>query len=133
MKVPPPFEPLPYFDQLGRRGALRIHVVVPAKLIGVAETRDCTLIDISRTGARIRLSHPIAVGSAAYLRIGQVQAFAIAVRVRSEEDGGINGLAFDEPLSRQELLSVRDYARNFEFEERRAAFLAARAWVTGGR
>lgn len=133
MKTASPFEQLPYFDQLGRRGALRIHVVVSAKLIGVADTRNCTLIDLSRTGARIRLSDPVAVGTAGFLQVGQLQAFGIAVRGRTEENGGINGLVFDEPLTRDQLLSVREYAKNYELAERRAALLAARAWATGGR
>jgi hypothetical protein len=132
MQARPPFEAPQYFDRLGRRGAMRVHLSVPAKLIGVSETQNCVLIDLSTSGARIRIARPLPVNTAGFLRIGVIEAFGIAVRVRIEEDGGINGLSFDVPLSRQEMLAAIHYARNHELVERREAFLQARAWATGG-
>jgi hypothetical protein len=133
MQPRPPLEVPQYFDKLGRRGAMRIHLSVPGKLIGVAETQNCALIDLSRTGARIRLVRPLAVNTAGFLRIGEIEAFAIAVRIRLEEGGAINGLAFDVPLSRNEMLALINYAKNYDLAERRQALLQARAWATGGR
>lgn len=112
---------------------MRIHLAAPAKLIGVADTQNCTLIDLSRIGARIRLLRPLPVNTAGFLRVGTIETFGIVVRARMDEQSGINGLAFDVPLSRQEVVSLRHYAVNHEMAERRNALLQARAWVTGGR
>jgi hypothetical protein len=130
-----PVSSLPTFaDMLGRRGSPRLHVVVPARLTSVYETQDCVLLDISQTGARIGLERPLTVNTSGYLRVGPIEVFATAVRVRMHEDRhGINGVEFDVRLNKSQVLAVRAYAENYELAERRAFLIQARDWVTGGK
>lgn len=131
---PVPASSLPTFaDMLGRRGAARLRLVVPAKLISVYETQNCMLLDISQTGARLALERPLGVNASGYLRVGPIEVFATAVRLRmGEETGGVNGLEFDIKLTKPQVLAVRAYAENYEMAERRAFLMHARDWVMGG-
>lgn len=125
---------LTFIEKIGRRGAPRLHMSVPAKLMSTAETQQCMLVDISQTGARIRLERPLPAGRSGYLKVGPIEVFATALR-RSPGDqyGGINGLEFDIRLSKAQVLMLRAYAEDYELAERRAARQQARSWVTGGR
>ena len=122
-----------FVDLLGRRRSPRLHLAVPAKLISVYETQNCTLLDISQTGARLALERPLGVNMSGYLRVGPIEAFATAVRVRmGDESGAINGVEFDIRLTKPQVLAVRAYAENYEMAERRAFLMHARDWVMGG-
>lgn len=120
-------------DSIGRRSSPRLHLSVPAKLLSVIETQDCLLVDVSQTGARIRLERPLAAGASGYLRAGPVEAFATAVRQTWIGKGdGINGLEFEVRLSKSEVLALRAYAEDYEMAERRAFLRQARDWIMGG-
>lgn len=123
----------PFLDKLGRRACQRLHLCVPARLISVVDTRSCLLVDVSLCGARIALQRPLAVHASGYLRVGPVQVFGTAVRFRpSEEGGGINGVEFDDRLTKSQVLALRAYAENYELSERRESLIQARDWVMGG-
>lgn len=122
-----------FVELLGRRRSPRLHLSVPAKLISVYETQNCTLLDISQTGARLALERPLGVETSGYLRVGPIEVFATAVRMRMSDEGvGINGVEFDVRLSKPQVLAVRAYAENYEMAERRAFLMHARDWVMGG-
>lgn len=123
----------PFVDLLGRRAAPRLHLAVPARLLSVCETQDCTLLDISRTGARLTLRRPLGVGTSGYLRVGPIEAFVTAVRIRDAEVGvSTNGVEFDTHLAKSQLLALRSYAANYEMAEKRAFLMQARDWIMGG-
>lgn len=91
------------------------------------------LLDISQTGARLALERPLGVNTSGYLRVGPVEIFATAVRVRLGDEGlAVNGVEFDIRLSKPQVLAVRAYAENYEMAERRASLMQARDWVMGG-
>jgi len=124
---------LTFADTIGRRGSPRLHLTVPAKLMSVAETQNCVLVDVSQTGARIRLDRPLAVHSCGYLKVGSLEVFATALRCTPvDAGGGINGLEFDVRLTKPQVLMLRSYAENYEMAERRAFLQQARSWVMGG-
>lgn len=131
--APSPSE-LTFGGAIGRRNSPRLHLTVPAKLVSVCETQDCVLVDVSQTGARIRLDRPLSVNASGYLRVGPVEVFVTALRQNlSLEGGGLNGMEFDIRLTKAEVLALRAYAENYELAERRAFRAQARGWITGGR
>lgn len=111
----------------GRRGAPRLRLSIPAKLITVSETRRCVLLDVSRTGARIGIAKPLDVGDAGFLRFADFEVFGCAIR---KEDGR-NGLEFDIELSDEDVLATRHYAETCQMSERDALLEQARLWVLG--
>jgi hypothetical protein len=130
------FQPseLTFAGPIGRRDSPRLHLTVPAKLVSVCETQNCVLVDVSQTGARIRLERPLAAGASGYLRVGPIEVFATALRQNLTAEGvGLNGMEFDIRLTKAEVLALRAYAENYELAERRAFRAQARGWITGGR
>ncbi len=115
----------------GRREAARLRLSIPAQLVSIYATHDCILLDLSRTGARIALAEPLAVGEGGYLRIGRLEVFCEAVRTMIGSGGGLNGLAFDDPLANDQVIAVRHFAETFEQLQRRALRDQVRKWVAG--
>jgi len=119
------------FHEVGRRAAARLRLSVPARLVTLYDTQSCVCIDISCTGARIALAKPLRAGEAGFLRIAQIEQFATIVRCWKGEDGGINALHFDTPISGQVVLAMRRYAETFEADEQRERRREVEAWVKG--
>ncbi|MEM6474928.1 MAG: PilZ domain-containing protein [Pseudomonadota bacterium] len=124
----PPTQSKPLLGKIGRRSAARLRLSVPAKFISLYEARNCTLLDVSRTGARIELDHPLVLNDAGFLRCAGVEVFACVLREKS----GVNGLEFDLPLSDNQVLAIRSFSENLERDERSSVWSEARAWATGG-
>jgi hypothetical protein len=120
-------QPLP----VGRRSAARLRLAVPVRLVSTHGTAICVLLDLSRSGARIGLAEPLPPGVCVYLRIARLEVFAEVVRRHDGEGGGVNGLAFDEPLSEDAVLAVRHFAEGFAERERDALRDQVRRWVSG--
>ncbi|MCZ8370419.1 MAG: PilZ domain-containing protein [Porphyrobacter sp.] len=117
---------------LDRRSAARIQLRIPAKLVSLFDTHDCVLIDVSRSGALVRLARPLAIDACGYLHAGPFEAFAITVRVIKFEAGDpISGIKFDTPLTREQLLELRSYPKEYAAREKRSAMLAADEWFRG--
>lgn len=115
----------------GRRGAARLRLAIPVRLVATYATETCVLLDLSRSGARIGLERPMARGDCAYLQLAGIEAFAEVVRRHCGESGGVNGLAFDEPLPDAAVLAVRRHAETFEQRQREAFRDQVRRWVSG--
>jgi hypothetical protein len=116
---------------IGRRATARLRLSIPARMVSIFATCDCILIDLSRSGAQIALAEPLALGESGYLVLGRHEAFVEVVRRTVSAEGGVNGLAFDAPLSDQDVLAVRHYAESIEQFHRRALRKQVRKWVTG--
>ncbi len=128
--------PTPPADQdssvLGRRSSPRLSLRIPAKLISTVESQDCELVDVSLTGALLRLARPLNVDACGYLRAGPLEAFAVTVRVNQRfEAEALSAMEFDPPLTRDQILELRAYARQHQMIERRTHISAARDWVRG--
>lgn len=115
----------------GRRAAARLRLAIPVRLVATHVTETCVLLDLSRTGARIGLARPLAEGACLYIQIARFEVFAEVVRKQVGEGGGLNGLAFDEPLSDAAVLAVRQHAETYENREREALREQVRRWVSG--
>ncbi len=116
----------------GRRAAARLRLAIPARMMAIHGTRPCVLIDLSRTGARIALADvPLKVGESGYLVISGLEVFATAVRAARGQNGGTNGLVFEDPLADDQVLSVRRHAETYQASERDALRDQVRRWVTG--
>jgi len=112
---------------VGRRGASRLRLYVPAELILVDGQERCVLDDISRSGAQITVPRNLPVGTCCVLRCGRLEFFAEVVWTTA----GRCGLAFDEVLDSRvlvQLRSIRDELAEVELVRRR---LSAQAWVEG--
>lgn len=116
---------------VGRRGAARLRLGIPVRVLSTYGTANCVLIDLSRSGARIGLADLLPVGACLYLSIGPLELFAEVVRQHCGEDGGVNGLAFDKPLAEDAVLAVRRFAESLAERERHALRDQVRRWVSG--
>lgn len=117
--------------RVGRRGAARLRLAIPARLRATHMNAGCVLLDLSRTGARIGMEKPLVPGELLYLEIARLDLFAEVVRRHCGESGGINGLVFDEPLSDAAVLAVRHHAETFEQHAQEAFRDQVRRWVSG--
>lgn len=115
----------------GRRSAARLRLAVPARFVSIWETQDCILIDVSRTGARVALARPLAVGQSGYLALAGMELFGTIVRSERSEDMALNALAFDEPIPSGEVLRIRSFAESFEARRSHALRERVRRWVAG--
>jgi hypothetical protein len=116
---------------VGRRAAARLRLAIPARFVSVTATQGCILLDISRSGARIALASPVPTRKSGYIEVGRLELFGMVVRSERLGDGGINAVAFDEPISEAEVLAIRRYAEVFEQRERHALRDQVRRWVSG--
>lgn len=114
---------------IGRRGASRLRLALPARLVTTSASVPCILQDLSRTGARVHLAKPLCVGEACFLQFFDTEVFVEVVRRLR----GTNGPEFDCPLSDEDVIQVRANAENIEAVERRSVRSDARDWVSGSR
>lgn len=115
----------------GRRGAARLRLSIPAKLISLFATQRCILIDISRGGAQVGLAEPLRLGEDLCVEIAGLEPFGTVVRCDRGLHGGVNGIAFEDWLSDEEVLSVRRFSENFLEVEQARLRREARKWITG--
>lgn len=117
--------------KVGRRASARLRLAVPARFVSVTATQACILLDVSRSGARIALARPAPCRQSGYIAIGWLEPFGMVVRSECLGDGGINAVAFDEPIGQTDVLAIRRYAEEFELRERQALRDQVRRWVAG--
>jgi len=122
-----PLAPCP----IGRRGAARLRLAIPAQIVSTHATGTCVLLDLSRSGARIGLERALPPGECIYLKVARLEVFAEVVRRHGGIDGSVNGLKFDEPLSDEAVLAVRRHAETFEQRQRDNFRDQVRRWVSG--
>ena len=112
----------------GRRTAPRTSVPAAVSLITLSGTRSVVLIDVSSTGARVRGPDLPPVGEYLEIKIDSVRGFGFVAWACGNECG----VAFDEPLDREELARVRMIGdlvgpTNMTIEEK----LALEDWIAG--
>lgn len=131
LRLPPKAEEPGSSGNVGRRGAARLRLAIPVRLTSTHATEPGVLLDLSRSGARVRLEQPLALGACLYLNVAKLELFAEVVRRDLGEGGGINGLVFDEPLGDEAVLMVRRFAETLEQRERDTLRDKVRCWVSG--
>ena len=120
---------LPY--PAGRRRESRLRVGMEALLERVAGNQRCELLDLSQTGARLRLTQTARVGDTVILSCGDIDRFATVVRAGDGECA----VRFDDPLSWEMLVSFRagEEALRLHRQQRESEIIRqyARSWVIG--
>lgn len=116
---------------VGRRAAPRLRLAIPARFVSITATQPCILLDISRSGARIALASPVACRQSGFIEIGRLELFGTIVRAERGGDGGVNAVAFDDPISETEVLAIRRFAEDFELREMQSLRDQVRRWVAG--
>ena len=87
----------------GRRAAAREPVLLNAALLTVRTSRPVTVVDVSKTGARLRVREPLFRGQQIWLKINPSDLFGTVVWVDGEECG----ILFDDPLADAEVASLQ--------------------------
>lgn len=87
----------------GRRAAAREPVLLNAALLTLRASRTVTLLDVSATGARMRVKEPLFLGQEIWLKINPADLFATIVWLDAEECG----ILFDQPLTEAEAAALQ--------------------------
>ena len=106
--LPPPLRPResPLPRSTGPRGAARLRLAIPVRLVEPMARETCVLLDLSRSGARIGLKRPMGPGTAPISNSPEIEAFAEVVRRHVGESGGVTALPLSEPLPDAAVLEV---------------------------
>lgn len=131
--MPDPALSVPNTDiaPIGRRAAARLRLSIPVRFTTIYGTYECILLDLSQTGARIALANPMSAGMGGYLTVAQLEMFGEVVRCQRSGDGGVNALAFDDPLPHGAVVRVRHHADTLRQRESAELRDQVRRWVTG--
>ncbi len=116
---------------IGRRASSRLRLSIPAKLQTLCDNRRCILIDLSRGGAAIALEKPLRLDEGVILQVASIDQFGTVVRQRKSENGGVNGIRFENELTDSEVVNLRHFADGIEDIEKTRLLREARQWVTG--
>jgi hypothetical protein len=90
----------------GRRGEPRAYIQLPVSLEALSGRNSVSLLDVSRTGARLEGASLPANGKDVVLTCGAIETFGTVVWNVS----GRCGVHFDEPLGGAELMALRGVA-----------------------
>lgn len=83
----------------GRRRADRKPVLLNAALLTMVNSRGVILLDVSRTGARMKMPEPLERGQQVWLKLPDAEIFGVVKWIRGEHCG----IQFDAPLDDREL------------------------------
>ena len=95
---------------VGRREAARLRLSIPARLVTLYDTRRCILVNLSRTGAQVGLQSPLKHSEGVFLQVAGIDQFGSIVRRIVRQNGGINGLEFESPLTDDQVIALRRYS-----------------------
>jgi PilZ domain len=110
-----------------RRSTQRLRLRLPGSLILVGGTRQCTVHDLSRWGARIELPQPPAKGSEGILACLGLESFGSVVWIR----GDYCGIHFDCDLGADMVIAARRLFDRYPDVEGELHRRAAKFWATG--
>lgn len=123
-KGPRPEDP----ELRGRRSEPRAYLLLPAATEALSGHSHVTLLDVSRTGARVEGRGLPEVGRDIVLKCGGVEAFGSVAWSAS----GRCGLHFEEPIGGRDLVALRALAADTDESEMTFAEREAAAdWANG--
>ena len=102
---------------------------LPARIVTFNGTSDCTLIDLSCTGAKIAAQDCPRVGSMVIIESLPMELFGTVRWSRR----GLFGFEFDRAMTQQEVIAMRHYADGEAARQKEAQMVYARNWVQGIR
>lgn len=109
------------------RGYSRARLHLPARLVTFGGTAACTLIDLSRSGAKLAAAECPRVGSMVVVEGLALELFG-TVRWAA---GGAFGIAFDTAIPLERVIALRHYADGEAERQMQAQLTHAREWVQG--
>ena len=65
------------------------------------------------------------------LEVGGLEPFGEVVRCAVGPNGGTNGISFDPPITKQQVLRIRAFAESYQEDELRSLRNEVRRWVLG--
>ena len=111
----------------GKRYFSRARLNLPARLVTFSGTTNCTLIDLSRSGAKLGASECPRVGSMVVVEGLPIELFGT---VRWSVTG-LFGFEFEAPLPLDRVVAMRYYADDEAVRQKQAQLAYARDWVQG--
>jgi len=111
----------------GQRDFARARLNLPARIVTFNGTSNCTLIDLSRTGAKIAAQDCPRVGAMVIIEGLPTELFGTVRWSRS----GLFGFEFDQQMTHEEVVALRQYADGEAERQEQAQLAYARRWVTG--
>jgi hypothetical protein len=109
-----------------RRSSRRVRLAVEASFIGLERRQTVTILDLSRTGARVAFSEPMD-DKAGFIRWLEFETFGEAVW----QEGLFIGLKFDRPLPVVWLQATEERCGDINEYEHERMMARAREWVQG--
>ena len=111
----------------GKRYFSRARLNLPARVVTFNGTSDCTLIDLSRSGARVHAKDCPRVGAIVVIEGLPLELFGtVRWTVR-----GLFGFEFEAPLPLDRVVAMRYYADDEAERQQQAQITYARNWVQG--
>lgn len=111
----------------GQREFARARLNLPARIVTFNGTSDCTLIDMSRTGAKIGAGDCPRVGSMVIIEGLPMELFGTVCWARSS----LFGFEFDGQITHENVIAMRRHADGEAERQRLAQLTYARNWVQG--
>ena len=111
----------------GKRHFSRARLNLPARLVTFNGTTACTLIDLSRSGAKLGATDCPRVGAMVVVEGLPLELFGT---VRWSVSGFF-GFEFESPMPLDQVVALRRYADNEAERQRQALVNHARNWVAG--
>lgn len=90
----------------GRRSEPRAYLVLPAATVALSGNRHVALLDVSRTGARLKGAGLPETGKEIVLKCGGIEAFGTVAWAAADR----RGIHFDEPIGGRDLVALRALA-----------------------
>ena len=112
---------------LGQRLFSRARLGVPARVVSFNGTGACSLIDLSRSGARIGADDCPRVGATVVIKGLPLELFGT---VRWSVPG-LFGVEFEIPLPIEQVVAMRHYADEESERQKQAQIAYARSWAQG--
>jgi hypothetical protein len=113
------------FDFRPRRRKARLRVGIPAAIVTLDGRQEISLVDLSETGARLKVEDPAKIGSGVLNWLG-FEAFGSIVWRR----GHTVGIHFDNPIAHEWVLTTREWLPKLPTSKEELRRFA-RDWVNG--
>lgn len=111
----------------GQRDFARARLNLPARIVTFNGTSACTLIDMSRTGAKVGAVDCPRVGAMVIIEGLPMELFGTVRWSRS----GLFGFELDAQMTHENVIAMRHYADGEVERQKQAQFTYARNWVQG--
>lgn len=113
--------------ETGKRCFSRARLNLPGRLVTFNGTSDCTLIDLSRSGAKLAAGDCPRVGSLVVVEGLPIELFGTVKWSVS----GLFGFELEAPLPLDRVVALRYYADDEAVRQKQAQLTYARNWVQG--